>query len=94
MYQCHCNLMQFKPPLVTAERNTGKYNNLSPKSFYERAPMLRGKTMIFVPRLYKTRGDCQSKTHIKIHILQLGIYMFFGFRPNLIVPPPVAQAAG
>lgn len=59
-------LSQLKKPL----------ENTPPKSFYELAPVFRGKKKTFIPGLDKTRGDCQSKTHTEIHVLQLGIYRF------------------
>lgn len=55
MHWYHSNLTQFKPLLVTAERNTRKYNKLSPKPFYELAPIFREKKITFVPGLSRIK---------------------------------------
>lgn len=74
MHGYHCNLTEFKFPLVPAEKNHLKIHHQS----HSMNLLLYsgGKKKTFIPGLDKTCGDCQSKTHTEIHVLQLGIYRF------------------
>lgn len=82
MHGYHCNLTEFKFPLVTAERKHWKIHHQSHAMNLLRYSGEKKKT--FIPGLDKTRGDCQSKTNTKIHILQyiLDIYIFSVSEPS------------